>query len=152
MTSADWDDVRFDYEGSLALARRLWDLADRLDTLGVARNRWGIEALVEWEGRLGDQFADRIDSETSGCARLSADLREAANQWAQAWADALNQQNRRLYARAVHRIRDDRGIVDSIIGGLFGHDDLPPEPSLRSTPIAPAFLPTGGFATSRANQ
>lgn len=151
MAAADWTDVRFDYDGSLALARQLWDLADRFDSLGGARHRWAGEALVEWEGRLAGDFTARLDAEVLDCMRVSADLRAAANGWAQAWADALNQQNRRLFARAVHRTRHDRSFLDKVGGFFTGHDDLPPEPYLRSTPTAPVFAPTGGFAVYAAN-
>ena len=58
--------------------------------------------------------------------RLSVDLRGAAMGWAEAWANALNQQNRRLYARAVHRTKESRSWTDNVGGFLFGHDDLPP--------------------------
>lgn len=152
MATADWNDVRFDYDGSLALARRLWQFADRLDTLSGVRHRWAAEALVEWEGRFGTEFAGRVDTEFSDGGRISADLRGAAVGWAQAWANALNQQNRRLYARAVHRTKNDRSFGDKVGGFIFGHDDLPPEPFVRATPTAPYFPATGGFAIYRANQ
>ena len=33
------------------------------------------------------------------------------------------------------------------VGGfLFGHDDIPPDPTPRGVPSAPGFAPTGGFA------
>jgi hypothetical protein len=151
MGSADWDDVRFDYDGSLDLARRLWQFADRLDTLGGARHRWARDALVDWEGRFGIEFADRIETEAGDLGRISADLRRTALGWAQAWANALNQQNRRLHARAVERTRQQRSGWDKAMGWAFGHDDLPPDPYRRATPAAPHFAATGGFAIYRAN-
>ena len=151
MATADWNDVRFDYDGSLDLARRLWQFAERLDGLGAARHEWAGVALLGWEGRFGSEFAGRVDSEFGDLHRLSADLRGAALGWAQAWANAVNQQNRRLYARAVHHTRQQRSLVDRFIGQFTGHDDLPPEPYVRATPTAPHFTPTGGFAVYRAN-
>jgi hypothetical protein len=152
MASADWNDVRFDYDGSLDLARRLWQFADRLDALGGARHRWAVEALVEWEGRFGVEFADRVDVEIGDVGRIGADVRNTALGWAQAWANALNQQNRRLHARAVERTRQQRSNWDKVSGWLTGHDDLPPDPWVRATPTAPYFAPTGSFAIYRINQ
>lgn len=152
MAAADWNDVRFDYDGSLALARGLWQFADRLDVLGRERHRWGADALVGWEGRFGVDFADRIGTESTDAGRISADLRTTALGWAQAWANALNQQNRRLHARAVERTRQQRSGWDSFTGWFTGHDDLPPDPWIRPTPAAPSFAPTGGFAIYQVNQ
>jgi hypothetical protein len=145
MATADWHDVRFDYDGSLDLARRLWQFADRLDALGGARDRWAVEALVGWEGRFGVAFAGRVDTEVGDLGRISADLRTTALGWARAWANALNQQNRRLHARAVERAKRQRNGWDKLSGWVLGHDDLPPDPWVRSPPSAPHFAPTGGF-------
>ncbi len=146
MASANWTDVRFDYDGSLELARRLWQLADRLDTLAGERHRWAADALVDWAGPLGAEFAGRVDTEAADVARISGELRVTANGWAQAWAGALNQQNRRLFARACELVRRRRSVGDQIVGFFTGHDDLPSEPATRSIPSAPRFLPTGTFA------
>lgn len=146
MPTADWNDVRFDYDGSLDIARRLWRLADTLDTLESERRRWALEALVDWQGRFGTDFANRADSELGDLGRHAAALRGAALGWAHAWANAINQQNRRLHARAVWRAKRDRGIVDRVGGLLFGHDDIPPDPTPRAVPSAPLFHATGGFA------
>jgi hypothetical protein len=146
MPAADWDDVRFDYDGSLDVARRLWQLADTLEGLAGERRRWAIEALVEWEGRFATEYAGRLDVELGDVGRHATDLRGAALGWAQAWASAINQQNRRLHARAVWRAEQDRSVLDSVGGFFFGHDDIPPDPRPRAVPSAPQFSPTGGFA------
>lgn len=144
--SADWADVRFDYDGSLQLARDLWALADELDAVATDRRAAAVDALVDWLGPTSDRFGGRIDVELADLHRIAADLRTGAQAWAQAWADALNLQNRRLYARACAVARRERSMFDSLVGGLFGHDDLPPAPATRATPIAPYFAATGGFA------
>ena len=146
MASANWNDVRFDYDGSLDLARRLYRLADQLATLGAERHRWGSHALVDWAGPLGVEFADRADIETADLVRIAGELRAAADGWAQAWAGALNQQNRRLFARACDVVRSRRSTMDKVTGFFTGHDDLPPEPFTRPVPTAPHFIPTGTFA------
>ena len=146
MTSANWDDVRFDYDGSLDLARRLYRLADQLDPLGAQRRRWGSHALADWTGPLGVEFAGRIDTEIADLARIAGQLRAGAEGWAQAWAGALNQQNRRLFARACDVVRSRRSTMDKVAGFFTGHDDLPPEPFTRPVPTAPHFNPTGTHA------
>jgi len=131
MASADWNDVRFDYDGSLDLARRLWRLADTLDTIGAQRRQSAVEAVVQWRGRFGVEFIGRVDAELGELGRHAHDLRGAAVGWAHAWANAINLQNRRL---------------DQIGGFLFGQDDIPPDPNPRAVPGAPHFHATGGFA------
>ena len=147
---ANWSDVRFDYPNSLVLARRLWEVADALDTLAAVRRSAGADALVDWLGPLGGEFAARLDTEAGDLTRLAGELRTAARGWAQAWANALNEQNWRLFARACQVVRSRRSNVDRFVGFFTGHDDLPPEPSARATPTAPRFLPTGTFARYRA--
>ena len=143
---ADWTDVRFDYDGSLQLARELWALADEVDAVATDRHAAADEALVDWLGPTRDRFGGRVDVEVADLHRIAADLRGGAQAWAQAWADALNLQNQRLYARAVDRAKRNRSTLDKFVGGLFGHDDLPSPPYVRATPAAPFFATTGGFA------
>lgn len=143
---ADWTDVRFDYDGSLQLARELWGLADEVDAVGADRHAAAVEALVDWLGPTRDRFGGRIDVEVADLHRIATDLRGGAQAWAQAWADALNLQNQRLYARACARAERERSTFDKVMGGLFGHDDLPPPPATRATPTAPLFAATGSFA------
>lgn len=147
---ANWNDVRFDYDGSLVLARRLWQLADLLDERAVVRRCSGGDALVGWLGVLGSEFAGRVTVEAADLRRVAAELRLAADGWAQAWADALNEQNWRHFARACEVVRSRRSTLDRIGGYFTGHDDLPPEPYQRSTPTAPSFRPTGAFANYQA--
>jgi hypothetical protein len=147
---ANWNDVRFDYDGSLVLARRLWLLADLLDDRAIGRRDTGDEALVGWLGPLGVEFAGRVATEAADLQRIATELRLAANGWAQAWADALNEQNWRSFARACDVVRSRRSNWDKIGGFFTGHDDLPPEPSTRTTPTAPSFRPTGTFAIYQA--
>jgi hypothetical protein len=137
--------VRFDFEGSLELARRLWQLADHLDQFASTRLALAQAALADWLGPFGTQFGDRVDTELSDASTGSNLMRAVAESWAQSWAKAMNQQNRVFFAREVCRIQDSRSNFESVVGGIFGHDDLPAEPSPVSPPTAPSFYPTGSF-------
>jgi len=146
MASADWNDVRFDYDGSLDVARRLWRLADQVEHTAATRRFAADTALVHWAGPLATEFGTRIDTETADLLRIVGELRTTANTWAAAWAHAVNMQNRRLFARACAVVRERRSVKDKIWGGIVGHHDLPPEPHTRSAPIAPSFIPMAGLA------
>lgn len=136
-------DVRFDYVASLQLARRLWTLAGDLDTIRGRRVSLAESALTDWLGAYGTQFGERIGSEDVQAATIANELRTAAEQWAIRWAEAMNEQNNINYAREVERIKDDRSGWDNFVGGMFGHDDLPPEPPSIDVPSAPSFYATG---------
>lgn len=138
-------DVRFDYDGSLALARRLWSYADELDRLRAGRHASATSALHDWLGRYGTEFAERTTTDLDDLARVAGDLRGAATGWGAAWAAAINEQNRRIHAREVVRITNARDWRDDVAGFFFGHDDLPPEPRPLGAPQPPWFAPTGSF-------
>jgi hypothetical protein len=138
-------DVRFDYVGSLQLARRLWTLAGDVDTIRSRRVSLAEAALTDWLGQYGTQFAERINSENTQASTIATELRTAAEQWAIRWAEAMNEQNNINYAREVERIKDDRSGWDNFVGGVFGHDDLPPEPPAIDVPTSPSFYATGSL-------
>jgi hypothetical protein len=56
-------DVVFDYDGALSMARRLWALADALETLMSERETSAEVALTDWQGAYGESFAGRISVE-----------------------------------------------------------------------------------------
>jgi hypothetical protein len=138
-------DVRFDFEGSLALARRLWELADQIETLMDARVCKASDGLSTWLGTYGTDFAGRIDTEYTDIANIAGQLRAGAYGWAANWKAAMDQQNRVLHARRVKEVESDRSLLDKGIGFFTGHDDLPPEPEPAGTPAAPGFQPTRSF-------
>lgn len=135
-------DVRFDFANSLVLARRLWALAAQIDTMMGARRTLAADALTTWLGVYGTQFAGRVNTEGADVARISADLRASATGWAMCWQQAMDQQNRVLYAREVNRVESERSVLDSIGGFFVGHDDLPSAPAAVGVPAAPGFAPT----------
>src|SRR6476620_6447659 len=142
--SADRD-VQFDWQGSLTLARRLWSLADDLDAAARARSGDAETAAKQWLGTYGEQFVTMSNNDLTSLATVAQGLRGDATSWAAAWKSAMDQQNRVLYARKVKAVEDSRSGWYSLWGGVFGHDDLPPEPTPVATPAAPSFAATGGF-------
>ncbi len=138
-------DLRFDWDGSLRVARRLWALADEVEAVMRSRDTSAADALVDWLGSYGRQFAERIGTEHTGATGVVAGLRDGANGWAWQWKQAMDEQNRRLHAREEQRRKDDRGFLDNVGGFFFGHDDLPPRPAEASVPTAPDFFATRSF-------
>ncbi len=140
--SGNASDVRFDYDGSLRLARSLWSYAEELETAKGERRVEVLAALRTWRGPFGDQFRDRADDEQTSMASLVAALRTEADQWARAWKEAMDEQNRRLWARKVDQMKEDRSALDKV-GDFFTGFDYPPEPAPLATPGPASFFPTG---------
>lgn len=138
--------VRFDFDGSLALARRLWRFADELDSVRTARHVAAQQALSTFTGRYGREFEQRLADEVHDLAVAAGELRGAAGAWAQAWSSAINEQNRRLFARECDRVERDRSLADRVVGFFGGHHDLPPQPRQLGVPRPPHFAATGSFA------
>lgn len=135
-------DIQFDFEGSLGLARQLWAMAEDAQTVMAGRGRLAQDALNTWLGPHGIDFADRVTSEGRQMDAIAADFRAAANGWAACWQAAMDEQRRIDHARECDRIRNNRSLLDSFVGGIVGHDDLPPPPLPVGLPVAPAFAPT----------
>lgn len=142
--SGNSSDVRFDYEGALRLARTLWSFADELQAAKGARQGDVLAALRTWRGPFGDQFRDRAEDEQTSVASLVAALRADADQWAQAWKMAMDEQNRRLYARKVDEMKKDRSTLDKV-GDFFTGFDYPPEPAPVPKPAPAGFYPTASL-------
>ena len=138
-------DVRFDWEASLPLARRLWGFADELDELAARRDTEAGKALTTWSGVYANEFGRRISDEVHDLGMAAGELRAAAQAWARAWALAINEQNRRLFARQCRRVERRRSLVDNVVGFFGGHDDLPPQPGELGVPQPPYFAATGSF-------
>ena len=134
--------VRFDFSGSLLLARRLWALSEQIETLMTNRATLAADALATWLGVYGTEFAGRVETEATDIARIAGELQTAAYGWASCWQQAMDQQNRILHAREVERVEDDRSVAASIWGGVVGHDDLPDQPAPVRRPSAPGFAAT----------
>ena len=139
-------DVVFDFDGALVVARRLWALADSLETVMEGRETLAAEALTTWRGGHATSFVTRMGTERTDIDTAAGWLRVGAQEWAAAWKDAMDEQNRVLHARECQRREDDASWHESgIIGGIFGGPDMPDEPAAVAVPTAPGFAPTGSF-------
>lgn len=142
-------DVQFDWDGSLASARRLWALAADVSTLMTSRETLGGDAVTDlWQGPHAVSFGERLGTERLDADAISEQLRIGALGWAEAWKEAMNEQNRILHVRECQRRKDNAEWYQSgLLGSVFGGPDLPNEPELLSAPVAPNFFPTGGFVS-----
>jgi hypothetical protein len=134
-------DVPFDFEGVLALCRMLWNLADELDGVETSRLAAATTALTKWEGPFGKEFATRADSENTSATQIVAGLRGDATGWAAAWKTAMDENNRRRWARHHEAWKDDQGFLDH----LFGSEDDTPNPQPVGQPQPPGFAATGSL-------
>ena len=141
MASANARDVRFDFEGSLRLARSLWAYADELQAARSVRDTDAGVALRSWRGPFGDEFRERAADEQHSLSALIAALRSDADAWAQAWKDATDEQNRRVWARQVEQMKAERSMMEKV-GDFFTGFDYPPEPATVPKPVPGMFYAT----------
>ncbi len=138
--------VDFDFSGSLELARELWQLAVALPSMERHRSGASAAAADDWLGPHGDEFRRRAGNETEAFSQAEKRLRSAANSWAEAWARATDEQNRRDHADAVAAEHASRGAGEKFFDLFVGDDSahvvgLSPAPV--AIPVGPGFVPTG---------
>ena len=138
--------VVFDFDGSLALARSLYDVAADLEGVSVGRRALAGSALADWRGVYADEFTGRMDHEQRSGAAVAVQLRAEADGWAEEWRKAMDQENWDRYAAAVNRAKWKKGLLDKIGDAFFGDDDLPKTPRPAARPSGPMFAPTRSFA------
>lgn len=114
--------VRFDFDGALALARKLWSLADDLERSKLTRTQQADTAKAVWRGQYADQFGVRMTDEDTTRANVINGLREEAKGWATSWKNAMDEQNRRNRAKAVDEERENRSGAEKF-GDFFVGDD-----------------------------
>ncbi|QGG93641.1 hypothetical protein [Actinomarinicola tropica] len=138
------DAVGFDFEGSLQLARQLWQLADLIQSEDADREVDADTATAKFEGPHADSFVARREQERTSRTTVISALRDDARNWAEAWATAMDQQNKNNRAARVEEIRENRGALERF-GDLFVGDDSDeqvPMPDPVAVPSAPDFAPT----------
>lgn len=139
--SANSSDVRFDYDGALRLARSLWSFADELEACKGDRHRLAEQALRSWRGPFGNEFSGRERDEQVSLQTVIAGLRSDADAWAEAWKQAMDEQNRRLWARRVEQMKEDRSAIEKV-GDFFTGFDYPPKPAPVAKPSPGGFYAT----------
>ena len=120
---------KFDWYGSLSLARQLWAYADDLEaaaTTRIERRRRGPQVVARASTPTSSSSA--ANDEQTSLTNVVAGLRNEATGWAQAWKLAMDQQNRVLYARKVKRGRGQ----PQRLGQLLGWPDRPRRPPARA--------------------
>lgn len=135
-------DATFDFDGALALARRLYALADSVASAGARRRELAGVAQRSFRGPHADQFARRMSREQDGFSSVPAGLRCDAEDLAQMWAQAMDNRNRVAYARHVDALKARRSEITRIGDWLTGGFHYPPEPAPVAVPQPPGFAPT----------
>lgn len=133
--------VTFDFEGSLQLARKLWALGEALETDSGTRDTDAVTAKEKWEGKYGTEFVGRRDGERTKESNAAQQLKSEANDWAKAWAGALEQQNKNNRAARVNELaeekKDDRSMWEKGTDGLGFTDETSLEDAQNEVPAAP---------------
>lgn len=137
--------VKFDFEGSLQLARQLWSLADDLEREDDGRETQYETAKAKWLGTYAAQFVSRRETERTSRSNVVAALKADAKAWAKAWATAMDQQNKNNRAAEVQRVSDERPWWEKGWDATFGEDDSEskvPHPEPVPVPTPPHFAAT----------
>ena len=132
--------VVFDYDGALNAARRLWALAEEIETMMAARETARDAATVGFVGVFATQFGDRIGQERTDVNNAITQLRTGASEWAASWKDAMDEENRVRYARAYQYSKDNQGLIGHLDGV-----ERPPDVIAVAVPTSPLFTATSGF-------
>ena len=134
-------DLAFDYDGCLALARRLFALADQVTAAGVSRRELAGVAGQGFAGAYARRFAGMVEGGLADVAAAAQGLRSDASDLAGMWKAAMDEENLRRYARHATEVRARRDVFTRAWDDLFG-EHLPPAPDPVAVPQPPGFLPT----------
>ncbi|KJE24241.1 hypothetical protein FF36_01316 [Frankia torreyi] len=138
--------VVFDFAGALELARRLWGLADGVDTFRGKRDTAATTALRHWQGRYVTEFRSSVTAEQGSDTHLSTAMRDDARTLAALWSQAMAEEAKVRYADHVTEKKQHRGFFHRIEDAVFGSDDdYGPEPGPFAVPQPPAFTATGSL-------
>ncbi|MCK9922696.1 hypothetical protein MXD61_12600 [Frankia sp. AgPm24] len=137
--------VVFDFDGALELARRLWGLADNVDTFRGKRDTAATTALRHWQGRYATDFRNSVTTEQGSDTNLSTAMRGDARTLASLWSQAMTEEAKVRYADHVTEKRRHRSFFHRVEDALLGADDddygSAPEPF--AVPQPPTFMATG---------
>lgn len=136
--------VAFDFDGALQLARTLYDLSTWLEGALDERSGAADDASYAWRGPLGDEFRLQAAADDDEARRLAASLHSASIDWAQAWADAMTEQNRRNRDRRIAELASERSWTEHAVDLVTGDDpaDHVPAADHVTRPHSPDYLAT----------
>lgn len=137
-------DVEFDFGGALRLARSLYDLSKWLEAALDERSGAADDASAAWTGPYGDEFRLMAASDDDEARRLASSLHVAALDWAEAWADAMTEQNRRNRQLRIDELSGTRGSGERMVDLMEGDDsaDQVAPVDYVPRPHSPDFWPT----------
>ncbi len=141
---ADFTRVDFNFDLALQLSRELWSLSVTLGYTKFTRERHIASAHKDWLGPDGNTFRRNTALESDTFDEVKLALREAADSWAQAWADATDENNRREHQAKVVEERNSRGSGERIFDIVHGDDSaavVGPAPGPVTVPTGPDFTP-----------
>jgi uncharacterized protein YukE len=132
--------VRFDFDKALDLARKFWNLADKIDETQSARSSAAPIARQGWEGRFRDEFDQRMNQSNSDARRLSDAARKTARDFAAAWAHAADQKRMDDRAHLIEQKKANEAWYTHVGNFFFGdHTDDMPFPPNVDVPSPPDF-------------
>jgi RHS repeat-associated protein len=136
----------FGFSESLRIARELLDFEDGLLEISGEMAELRDAALAEdaWQGPWGVELRARAKDEDTNVATVMSGCEHEAQQWANAWHDAVTETNAVVYAEACTELNahleEQKTIFDHIGDFFVGGDDkalkLVPQPKSVSTPRA----------------
>ena len=136
--------IAFDYDGALTLARHLWAAAESIELLAHRRS-FDAETSETWFlGPNANDFRILGLDEVRLADDAVAQLRRDAQTWAEAWAEAINEQNRMNYeaSRALWTNLGSPLTEQSPVGPSA--DRVEP-PNAVAPPVGPHFAETGSL-------
>lgn len=139
--SANRANVHFDFDAALRSARQLWQAAGESTASGARRAGAAGHGEVDFQGRCAEEFGHRRGVEHTSADRIVTGMRADAMLLAKAWKDAMDEQNRRSWARHTNALKEKRSNLAKV-GDFFTGFDAPSEPEGVPMPVAPHFAPT----------
>ena len=91
----------FDYDASLAFARRLWQGSEVAQQSAASRSGARDNALATWRGPLGNRFRAHARRNDALVDHATIQLKDDAVAWGASWARAVNDMNDELYNEAI---------------------------------------------------
>lgn len=143
----------FPYDDALVYARLLIDKADALERVYDATSEATGTALLGWRGRYAiEMLSRRLPEEHADLVAVALfGLRHEADQWAEAWADAVNEHNRAAYRRALsqHRQLSSEAAGAASLAGTPAVILPPAEPNVFGPPSGPTYTAPAAFVAYR---